>query len=104
MPPAEANPEELLRQAKSGREASLGALLELYRSYLGLLARVEIGRRLQGKVDPSDLVQETFLEAHRNFPRFEGDNERQFLNWVRQILAARVANLVRHYLGTQGRD
>ncbi|MBI3860563.1 MAG: sigma-70 family RNA polymerase sigma factor [Planctomycetia bacterium] len=104
MPPAAGNPEELLCQAKSGREASLGALLELYRSYLGLLARVEIGRRLQGKVDASDLVQETFLEAHRNFARFEGTNERQFLNWMRQILAARVANLVRHYVGTQGRD
>jgi RNA polymerase sigma-70 factor (ECF subfamily) len=104
MPPADGNPEDLLRLAKSGREASLGALLELYRRYLGVLARVEIGRRLQGKVDPSDLVQETFLEAHRAFPRFEGSTERQFLAWVRQILAGRVAHLVRHYVGTQGRD
>lgn len=104
MPQDEEKSEQLLREARSGNQASLGSLLELYRGYLGVLARVEIGRRLQGKADASDLVQEAFLEAHRNFGRFEGTTEGQFLNWVRQILAARVANLVRHYVGTQGRD
>jgi RNA polymerase sigma-70 factor, ECF subfamily len=98
------HPEQLILEAKAGREAVLGSLLELYRNYLRLLARVEIGRRLQGKVDASDLVQETFLEAHRNFGRFQGNAEPQFVQWLRQILAAKVANLVRHYFGTQGRD
>jgi RNA polymerase sigma-70 factor (ECF subfamily) len=65
---------------------------------------VEIGRRLQGKLDASDLVQETFLEAHRNFTQFRGTSEPQFVSWLRRILAAKVANLLRHYLGTQGRD
>jgi RNA polymerase sigma-70 factor (ECF subfamily) len=78
--------------------------LELYRTYLRLLARIEIGRRLQGKLDASDLVQETFLEAHRNFGLFRGTDEPQFAHWLRQILAAKVANLVRHYIGTQKRD
>ena len=76
----------------------------MYRRYLALLARVQIGQRLQGKVDAEDLVQETFLEAHRNFPRFQGTSEAQFILWLRQILAAKLATLVRHYLGTQGRD
>src|SRR5450755_4295651 len=98
------DPEQLLQGAKAGDAAILGRLLELYRRYLSLLARIEIGRRLQGKVDASDLVQETFLEAHRNFHCFEGTDEPQFACWLRQILAAKVANLVRHYLGTQGRD
>ena len=65
---------------------------------------IEIGRRLQGKLDASDLVQETFLEAHRHFARFQGSSEPQLVSWLRQILAAKVANLLRHYLGTQGRD
>jgi RNA polymerase sigma-70 factor (ECF subfamily) len=94
----------MLLEAKAGGDATLGSLLELYRNYIRLLARLEIGRRLQGKLDASDLVQETFLEAHRNFGRFEGTDERQFVSWLRQILAAKVANLVRHYFGTQGRD
>jgi RNA polymerase sigma-70 factor (ECF subfamily) len=98
------NPELSILDAKTRGDAAVGSLLEGYRNYLRLLARLEIGRRLQGKVDASDLVQETFLEAHRNFHRFQGTSEPQFACWLRQILAANVANLVRRYFGTQGRD
>jgi len=96
--------EQLISDARTGSAAALGSLLELYRNYLRLLARVEIGRRLQGKLDASDLVQDTFTEAHRNFGLFRGNAEPQLVSWLRQILAAKVANLVRHYFGTQGRD
>ncbi|HUY34013.1 MAG TPA: sigma-70 family RNA polymerase sigma factor [Pirellulales bacterium] len=95
---------DLLSQAQQGSETAQGALLEKYRTYLQLLSRVEIGRRLQTKVDASDVVQETFLEAHRNFGKFRGGSEAEFVAWLRAILAGRIANLVRHYLGTQGRD
>lgn len=98
------NPEHLLQEARAGDPATLGRLLDLYRRYLALLARVQIGQRLQGKVDASDLVQETYLEAHRNFARFRGTSEGQFLCWLRQILAAKLADLLRRYLGTKGRD
>jgi RNA polymerase sigma-70 factor (ECF subfamily) len=98
------DPEQLLREARAGNTATLGQLLECYRRYLALLARVQIGQHLQGKVDASDLVQETFLEAHRNFPRFQGTSEGQFVAWLRQILATTMADLLRRYLGTQGRD
>src|SRR5262245_58886234 len=83
-----ADPENLLQDARAGNAATLGQLLESYRRYLALLARVQIGQRLQGKVDASDLVQETFLEAHRNFSRFQGASEGQLVRWLRQILAA----------------
>ena len=98
------NSGHLLIQARSGAEEARGALLESYRIYLDLLARVEIGRRLRKKVDASDVVQETFLEAHRNFGSFRGTSEAEFVSWLRSILAARVANLVRHFVGTQARD
>jgi RNA polymerase sigma-70 factor (ECF subfamily) len=98
------DPEQLLIEARAGDAATLGRLLELYRRYLALLARVQIGQRLQGKVDASDLVQETFLEAHRNFARFRGTSEPELVRWLRQILAANLADLLRRYLGTQGRD
>ena len=94
----------LLRLARAGHGDALGRLLELYHSYLALLARVQIGRRLQGKVDPADLVQETFLEAHRDFAQFRGSTEEELVAWLRQILACNLANLVRHYLGTQRRN
>jgi len=99
-----ATPEQLLQEARAGDAATLGRLLENYRRYLSLLARVQVGQRLQGKVDASDIVQETFLDAHRNFPRFRGTSEAQFVSWLRQILAAKLATMLRHYLGTQGRD
>src|SRR5712692_7954849 len=67
--------EQLLGLARAGSSHALGQLLEMYRSYLLLLARLQIGRRLQGKVDPADLVQETFLRAHRDFVRFRGTTE-----------------------------
>ena len=82
----------------------LGELLEAYRHYLRLLARVEIGRRLQGKVDASDVVQEAFLDAHRHFPNFRGTAEGQFIAWLREILAGTLSNQVRRYFGTKARD
>jgi RNA polymerase sigma-70 factor, ECF subfamily len=99
-----ADPVHLLQEARAGDAVPLGQLLELYRRYLALLARVQIGRRLQGKVDASDVVQETFLEAHRHFAHFQGTSEGQLVRWLRQILAAKLADLLRRYLGTQGRD
>lgn len=98
------NPDQIILEARKGSEAALGTLLESYRNYLRVLARAEIGRRLQGKLDASDIVQETFLEAHRNFNLFRGTSGVQFASWLRQILAARISNLIRHYFGTQARD
>jgi RNA polymerase sigma-70 factor (ECF subfamily) len=55
-------------------------------------------------VDASDLVQEAFLGACRDFPQFRGTTAKEFLGWLRQILASLLANLVRHYQGTKRRD
>jgi len=101
---AQADPEQLLPLAQQGDLAALGQLLEHYRNYLGMLARLQVGRRLQGKVDPSDVVQETFLEAHRDFGQFHGGTERELAAWLRQILATNIANLVQRYWGTRRRN
>jgi RNA polymerase sigma-70 factor, ECF subfamily len=98
------DPERLLILARAGEQSALGELLESYRNYLKLLARLGIDRRLQGKVDPSDVVQETFLEAHRDFGRFRGGSEPELAAWLRQVLAHNLANVVRHYRGAQRRD
>jgi RNA polymerase sigma-70 factor (ECF subfamily) len=97
-------PEALLTNARAGDKQALGELLGQYTHYLALLARVQIGRRLRGKVDDVDLVQETFLEAHRHFEGFRGTTEGELVSWLRKILAARLSNLLRRYYGTQGRD
>ena len=65
--------------------------LERYRSYLQLVARMGLDPDLRGKLDPSDVVQQTFLEAHRARKDFEGKDSAQQAAWVRRIL---VRNLV----------
>jgi RNA polymerase sigma-70 factor, ECF subfamily len=97
-------PEELIEAAHSGDEGAFGRLLARYSSYLTLLARVEVGRRLQGKLDPADLVQDTFLEAHRHFTAFRGTTEPEFVGWLRKIMAGVLANTIRRYFGTKARD
>jgi RNA polymerase sigma-70 factor (ECF subfamily) len=98
------DPENLLLLARAGDGPALGRLLELYRNYLTLLARAQIGRRLQGKVDASDLVQETFLAAHRDFGSCRATTEKELVSWLRQILAANLTDLVRRYCGAKRRD
>jgi len=98
------DPEQMLRLARAGDGGALGRLFELYRNYLTLLARLQIDRRLQGKVDASDLVQETFLKAHGNFGQFRGRTEGELVGWLRKILATTLVSLVRHYIGRRRRD
>ena len=102
--PEQPNPLELLTQARGGSEQALGRLLESYSTYLTLLARVQIGRRIQGKVDAGDVVQETFLEAHRQIGNFRGTTEAELVAWLRKILAGQLALTFRRFLGTKGRD
>jgi RNA polymerase sigma-70 factor (ECF subfamily) len=77
------------------RVASLDeASLRRYREYLGLLARLQLGRRPTGRFDPSDLVQQTLLEAHQRWEQFQG-GDRERAAWLRQILAHNVADAFR---------
>ncbi len=94
----------LLAEARAGDPAALGRLLDGYRHYLTLLARLQIDRALRVKVGASDVVQETFLEAHRDFAGFRGATAGELAAWLRTILARNLANQVRRYRGTRRRD
>jgi len=98
------DPEQLLARARREGGPALGELLELYRHYLYLLALAQIGWRLQSRLDASDVVQETFLAAHRDFARFRGMTEAELVAWLRQVLAARLADQVRRHLRARRRD
>jgi RNA polymerase sigma-70 factor (ECF subfamily) len=96
--------QHLLVLARAGDRSAWGELLEEYRAYLTLLARLQIGRRLGAKVDASDMVQATFLQAYRHLDQFRGGSEAELASWLREILASRLAKLVRRYYSTQSRD
>src|SRR5580693_8789723 len=97
MTPPDANPELLLDQARAGDAAALGRLLELYRNYLRLMARALISQPLRVRLDASDLVQETFLKAHREFPAFLGSTEPELIAWLRQILVRVLTDLIKRH-------
>jgi RNA polymerase sigma-70 factor (ECF subfamily) len=96
--------EQLLHAARGGRVDALGTLLEYYRPYLRLLAKLQVASRLRKELDASDVVQETFLDAARDFSRFRGSSEPELIAWLKRLLAANVADAHRRFLGTKKRN
>jgi RNA polymerase sigma-70 factor (ECF subfamily) len=93
---ASQTPEDLLTKARAGDREAFGELLAHYHHYIRLLAQTLIGTTLKLRMDPSDLVQEAFLEAHRDFPQFTGSTERELRAWLRRILARNLVDSARH--------
>ena len=93
-----------LRAARHGSNGSLGQLFEACRGYMLLVANCTIDSQLRQKVGASDLVQDTFLEAQRDFAQFRGATEREFYAWLTQILINRLRNTARSFRYTLKRD
>ena len=81
----------------------LDSLFERVRPYLRLLAQAHLGDHLKQKVDASDVVQQTLMQAHQDRDQFEGTSEAQLLAWIKQILRHRLIDMARHWKG-QKRD
>ena len=92
-----------LRAARAGSADALGRALEACRGYLLQIARRELGPDLQAKCGASDLVQQTFLEANRDFSYFHGATELEWRAWLRRLLLNNLANVVRGYRETAKR-
>lgn len=95
---------DLLADARRGSEASLGRLMQLHASYLNLVVKSQLDDRLRTRVSASDVVQETFYEAHRDFPAFRGATPEEFLGWLRRILMNNLLRAVEVHLKAAKRD
>lgn len=100
-PPSDA--ERLLPAARAGSKEALGQLLEAYRSYLLFVVAQELDPALRAKGGASDVVQETILEAYKDFARFQGGEE-ELHAWLRRLLRNNVANFARRYRDTGKRQ
>ncbi len=97
-------PDELIAEARAGSDEALGVLLDRYRPYLRLLAQRGIGSELQARVDPSDVVQRAFLDAHRDWTGFRGQAEPELVAWLRRILENNVSETVGEHVRAQRRS
>jgi RNA polymerase sigma-70 factor (ECF subfamily) len=93
-----------LGAARAGGGEELGRLLMDCRDYLLLMANRALGDDVRGKINPSDLVQETFLEAQRDFEEFRGLTRPELLAWLRRIQRNNLLNVTRTFRGAQMRS
>lgn len=89
--------------AKCRNDQACHRALENYRGYLSFLARLELDPRLRHKLDASDVVQQTLLDAFRGWEQYRGQSEAELAAWLRKILANNLAAVLRQY-GRAKRD
>jgi RNA polymerase sigma-70 factor (ECF subfamily) len=94
----------LLEQARQGDREALGRLLEAQRAALHHLAKRQLSGRIAMRVDASDIIQQTFLEAHRSFRQFAGADARELGAWLQRILDHKVAGAIRDHTLLQKRN
>jgi RNA polymerase sigma-70 factor (ECF subfamily) len=87
----------LIRRARDGDGEALGELLQRYRPYLKILARRYLDSRVEVRLDASDLVQQTCLSVFGRIQGFVGDNEQEFIAWVRAIHENNIRNAIRDH-------
>ncbi len=94
----------LLQEARQGDAQSLGVLLRKYFRYLNSLSRGHLDERIGVRVGASDIVQDTLLEAHRDFSKFSGTTIEEFTGWLRRILFNNLATAIEKHVLADKRD
>lgn len=93
-----------LAAIQAGSLSAADDLVRHFEPWLQLIARAQVESHFAAKFDPSDVVQQTLLQAVRDLPQFRGSTGGEFMAWLRQILAHCLAHEIRRYAGTQKRD
>jgi RNA polymerase sigma-70 factor, ECF subfamily len=96
--------DELLRLASKGDPESWEALVGRSRARLRRMVAFRLDQRLQGRVDPSDVLQDAYLEAWKDLGAYLQEPPMPFFLWLRSVAGSKLRELHRHHLGTQMRD
>src|SRR6516162_7631683 len=95
---------DLLDAARGGDEGALAVLVERHRDRLERMVALRVDRRLQGRVDPADVVQDAYLAVRGNFPQYSADPRLPFFLWLRLEVGQKLVDVHRFHLGTKMRD
>ena len=104
MTDSTASTEILLKNAISGDNDSLSQLFDKYRGRLRRMVQIRMDRRLQGRVDPSDVLQEAFLDMSKRLPEYAREESYPFFLWLRMLTGQRLMHVHRFHLQTAMRD
>jgi RNA polymerase sigma-70 factor, ECF subfamily len=96
--------DDLVLRATQGDQAAMAQVFDRYRERLRQMVRLRLDRRLQGRLDPSDVLQEAYLDFSRRLPEYVRDPAMPFYLWLRFLTGQRMIDLHRHHLGAQMRD
>ena len=95
---------ELIRRARGGDQRAWDELLTTHRERLRRMISLRLDHRLRGRVDPSDVIQDAYLDATAGFAQFVDRAEMPFFLWLRWLAGMRLNTLHRKHLGYQVRD
>jgi RNA polymerase sigma-70 factor (ECF subfamily) len=96
--------EQLLRRAQAGDSQALGELFERYRERLRRMVRLRLDRRLYGRIDASDVLQEAYVDLSKRFPEYAANPVVPFYLWLRSLTGQKLVTLHRQHMGTHMRD
>ncbi len=96
--------EDLLEAARGGDEGALAALVQRHRGRLERMVGLRMDRRLQGRVDPADVVQEAYLALRGKFPQYGAGPRLPFYLWLRLEVGQKLVDVHRLHLGAKMRD
>jgi RNA polymerase sigma-70 factor (ECF subfamily) len=94
----------MLEQARAGDQAALNELFTQHRARLRRMVELRLDRRLQGRIDASDVIQEAYVDAVKRLDEYLREPSYPLFLWLRLIVGERLLKLQRHHLGTQMRD
>lgn len=93
----------LMQQASAGDEHAADRLLELHRDRLRAMIALRLDRRLSARIDPSDVMQETMVEAHQKLPEYLQTQPIPFYPWLRRMAWEKIVQIHRQHLSAQAR-
>lgn len=94
----------VVRRAADGDAAAWDRLVAATRDRLRRMIHLRLSRRVQGRIDEADVLQEAYLEIHRQLPAYAADPKLPLFLWVRHLTGLKLAEVHRRHLGTQMRD